>query len=69
MTDNFAVFSEKIISISPELLYFENLETLQVNLGNLCNQSCKHCHVNAGPDGKNIMDRQTIDKVVRFSKD
>jgi arsenite methyltransferase len=68
MSDNLADFSEKIISVSPELLYFENLEILQVNLGNLCNQSCKHCHVNAGPDGKNIMDRQTIDKVVRFIK-
>jgi arsenite methyltransferase len=66
MSDNFAVFSEKIISISPELLYFENLETLQVNLGNLCNQSCKHCHVNAGPNGKNIMGRSTLDEAICF---
>ena len=30
----------------------DRLETLQVNLGYLCNQSCLHCHVNAGPTRK-----------------
>ena len=42
------------------------LETLQVNLGYLCNQRCLHCHVNAGPKRKEIMQRQTIDAVVDF---
>ena len=32
------------------------LEVLQVNLGYLCNQSCLHCHVNAGPTRKELMD-------------
>ncbi len=36
------------------------LETLQVNLGYLCNQSCLHCHVNAGPKRTEIMDADTI---------
>ena len=63
-----SAFSKKITSIDPDLLFFENLEILQINLGNLCNQRCKHCHVNAGPDGKNIMDRSTINKVIRFTK-
>ena len=40
------------------------LDTLQVNLGYLCNQSCLHCHVNAGPNRKELMDRQTIDTVI-----
>jgi radical SAM/Cys-rich protein len=42
------------------------LETLQVNLGYRCNQSCVHCHVNAGPTRTEQMDRDTIDTVVRF---
>ena len=40
------------------------LDTLQVNLGYLCNQTCLHCHVNAGPNRKELMDRQTIDMVI-----
>ncbi|MFV2031174.1 MAG: arsenosugar biosynthesis radical SAM (seleno)protein ArsS [Gammaproteobacteria bacterium] len=37
------------------------LEILQVNLGYLCNQSCLHCHVAAGPNRKELMGRETID--------
>lgn len=40
------------------------LDTLQVNLGYLCNQTCVHCHVNAGPNRKELMDRATIDTVI-----
>ena len=40
------------------------LETLQVNLGYLCNLSCLHCHVNAGPERTEIMDRETVDAVL-----
>lgn len=42
------------------------LNTVQVNLGYLCNQSCLHCHVNAGPTRKEIMTGQTADVVVEF---
>ena len=45
------------------------LETLQVNLGYLCNQSCLHCHVNAGPRRKEIMQEDTIEDVIRFLRD
>jgi len=41
------------------------LETLQVNLGYKCNQTCLHCHVNAGPNRKEMMDAETVDLVVR----
>ncbi len=44
------------------------LETLQVNLGYLCNLSCLHCHVNAGPKRKEIMTRETVDQVITFLK-
>jgi radical SAM/Cys-rich protein len=37
---------------------------LQVNVGKLCNLTCVHCHVNAGPKRKEIMTRETIDRVV-----
>lgn len=45
-----------------------NLEKLQVNLGYLCNLSCVHCHVNAGPRRTELMDRATIDLVLAFLK-
>lgn len=37
-----------------------DLEIFQVNLGKMCNQVCKHCHVDAGPDRKEIMTRETM---------
>jgi radical SAM/Cys-rich protein len=42
------------------------IETLQVNLGYKCNQSCLHCHVNAGPNRTEMMDRATIDTVLEY---
>lgn len=42
------------------------LDTLQVNLGYKCNQSCLHCHVNAGPNRKEMMDDTTLDSVIDF---
>ena len=40
------------------------LDTLQVNLGYTCNQACLHCHVNASPDRKEMMARETIDQIL-----
>ncbi len=42
------------------------LETLQVNLGYRCNQSCLHCHVNAGPTRTEVMSRETVTDVLAF---
>jgi radical SAM/Cys-rich protein len=39
-------------------------EILQVNVGKLCNLTCVHCHVNAGPKRREIMTRDTIDRVI-----
>ena len=41
-------------------------EILQVNVGKLCNLTCIHCHVNAGPKRKEIMTRETIDRVIEW---
>ena len=42
------------------------LQILQVNLGYLCNLSCTHCHVNAGPTRTELMDRETINVVLDY---
>jgi radical SAM/Cys-rich protein len=39
-------------------------EILQVNVGQLCNLTCMHCHVNAGPKRKEIMTRETVDRII-----
>jgi len=44
----------------------DRLEALQVNLGYRCNQSCVHCHVNAGPNRTEEMSRETIADVLAF---
>jgi len=42
------------------------LETLQVNLGYLCNLACVHCHVSAGPNRKELMTLETIESLIAF---
>lgn len=46
----------------------QTIETLQVNLGYLCNLSCTHCHVNAGPKRTELMTKETIDDVLALIK-
>ena len=43
------------------------LSTLQVNLGYKCNQRCLHCHVNAGPNRTEMMDKSTVNQVIDFA--
>lgn len=42
--------------------------TLQVNTGYLCNLRCRHCHLEAGPDRREVMSRETIAAVIAFAK-
>jgi len=46
----------------------KKLDTLQVNLGYICNQNCKHCHVNAGPKRTETMSLKNIDEILKFIK-
>ena len=39
-------------------------EVLQINVGKICNLTCVHCHVNAGPKRKEIMTRETVDRII-----
>lgn len=48
------------------LIHRTRLETLQVNLGYRCNQQCLHCHVNASPKRKEMMDLETVNDIVHF---
>jgi radical SAM/Cys-rich protein len=41
------------------------LEIFQINVGKLCNMACRHCHVDAGPDRREIMSRETIEACLR----
>jgi len=59
-----SAFAKVMTGVDPALLTFDKLLTLQVNLGNLCNQKCEHCHLQAGPEGEKAMDKQTVDRVV-----
>ena len=42
------------------------LDTLQVNVGYRCNQSCLHCHVNAGPTRKEVMPAEVAELIIRY---
>jgi radical SAM/Cys-rich protein len=44
------------------------LEIFQINVGKMCNQVCKHCHVDAGPDRKEIMTRETMQRCIEAIK-
>lgn len=58
-----ANFEEKLAAHGLELRA-ARVETLQVNLGKLCNQACKHCHVDASPARTEIMTRETVEQVI-----
>jgi radical SAM/Cys-rich protein len=47
-------------------IYREKLETLQINVGYRCNQACLHCHVNASPKRKEVMNWDTVNTVLTF---
>ena len=53
-------FKTKISETGQFPLQTKKLEVLQINVGYMCNQTCTHCHVDAGPDRKEIMTRTTM---------
>jgi radical SAM/Cys-rich protein len=58
-------FAEKLGAYSLSLCRVRP-EIVQVNVGKLCNLTCMHCHVNAGPKRKEIMTRDTIDRIINW---
>ncbi len=61
-----AAFKERLKEINPIYVKFDTLQTLQINLGNLCNLSCRHCHVTASPEGEKVMGREVMAKIIGF---
>jgi len=62
--NNVPLFRDKLEDINLFPLKPTKLEIFQINVGKMCNQVCKHCHVDAGPDRKEIMTRETMQKCV-----
>lgn len=61
------VFIDRIQEAGFSSLRPDRLEILQINIGKLCNQTCAHCHVDAGPDRKKEnMNRQTLEKCLEI---
>jgi radical SAM/Cys-rich protein len=56
-------FAEKLTEHALPLRHTKT-DVLQINVGKLCNLTCVHCHVNAGPKRKEIMTRATIDRLI-----
>jgi len=59
-------FKDRLQAINPEYETFDRLQTLQVNLGNLCNLHCSHCHVNASLRGTEVMGEEVMSQIARF---
>ncbi len=57
-------FANKIKEINQFPLKPKKIEILQINVGYMCNQVCAHCHVDAGPDRKEIMTVATMEQIL-----
>jgi radical SAM/Cys-rich protein len=59
-------FKDRLQAVNPEYETFAGLQTLQVNLGNLCNLHCSHCHVDASSRGTEVMGVEVMEQIARF---
>ena len=57
---------EEVLSEKELLLMRDRPEILQLNVGKLCNLTCTHCHVSAGPRRKEIISRETLERVLEW---
>ncbi|MDZ7772487.1 MAG: arsenosugar biosynthesis radical SAM (seleno)protein ArsS [Balneolaceae bacterium] len=58
-------FEEKLRDLGEHPLRPTGIEIFQVNLGYMCNMTCKHCHVDAGPDREEVMPRAVMDQCLQ----
>lgn len=58
-------FEEILVSHGQRPLHSKSVSTLQVNVGKVCNQTCHHCHVDAGPQRTESMTKATIDQIIQ----
>ncbi len=66
--EKFPSFKEKVSNLGFKPFKPTGIDILQVNVGKMCNQVCKHCHVDAGPDRKEIMTRETMRQILEAIK-
>lgn len=59
-------FQDRLQSVNPAYENFESLQTVQVNLGNLCNLHCTHCHVDASSRGTEVMGKEVMLQIVGY---
>ena len=67
-TGSLPTFTEKIKQTNQFPLKPSKIEILQINVGYMCNQVCAHCHVDAGPDRKEIMTIETMQQCLDVLK-
>ena len=61
-------FTSRLSGIELFPLKPESIDIFQINVGKMCNQVCKHCHVDAGPDRKEIMTLETMQQCLEAAK-
>src|SRR4051794_16608950 len=58
-------FHEALAGAALHPLRPSRIEIFQINVGKVCNQTCRHCHVDAGPDRREQMSRETMEQCLR----
>jgi radical SAM/Cys-rich protein len=66
--ENITPFYEKLDTFGMYPLRPSGIQVFQINIGKMCNQTCVHCHVDAGPDRKEIMTRETMELCLNILK-
>jgi len=59
-------FAEAVANTGHQPLRADGIQVLQINVGKRCNQTCQHCHVDAGPDRKEVMPRAVLEMCLQF---
>lgn len=59
-------FEERLAKAAVPVLKRKELASLQINVGKVCNQTCTHCHVDAGPDRREAMSAETAGQVIEY---
>ena len=65
MSSAFPLFEESLRASGLFPLTATGISVFQINVGKLCNQACRHCHVEAGPNRKEMMSRETAELCIR----
>jgi radical SAM/Cys-rich protein len=63
--NGFPPFEQRMGAVGLDPLHATGITVFQINVGKLCNQTCAHCHVDAGPDRREVMTRETAEQCIR----